>query len=323
MHRACLATADTIGAGAPPAQLATARGPIAFPAYVPVITFGKKYPLDKLIAPYLQRLAPAVMVSAHYARQMTAAERPARPLLVDSGGYAALFAWSRVVEEGALGAVEIAADRPEGTSERIDPQSVLEFQEGLADVAFTLDFPIPPALDRTEAERRQRLTIANALWAIANRRRRDMPLYACVQGWDAASYRACAQAYEHAGFDGVAIGGLVPRAQQPDEVLAIVDAVRAALPALPLHVFGLGRPELVATLYARGVQSVDSSSYVKLAADGRRWDAPDYVLTDASPAERMQLALCNLACATRATLPLSAARLVLGARAGVPQSRTL
>ncbi len=73
----------------PPATLQTAHGVLKFPAYVPVTTFGDRYPLDDLIRPYLPRLAPAIMVSLHYARQMK--ERPTLPMLIDSGGFASLF----------------------------------------------------------------------------------------------------------------------------------------------------------------------------------------------------------------------------------------
>ena len=52
--------------------LATRHGVIRFPAYIPVTTFGKKYPLDELIRPFLPRLAQAAMVSYYYARQMEA-----------------------------------------------------------------------------------------------------------------------------------------------------------------------------------------------------------------------------------------------------------
>lgn len=45
-------------------------------------------------------------------------------------------------------------------------------QEAIADVGFTLDFPIPPELEKQEAIKRQNLTIANAHWALSNRRRR-------------------------------------------------------------------------------------------------------------------------------------------------------
>ncbi len=289
--------------------LKTPNGVIPFPAYIPVTTFGKKYPLDGLIRPYLPRLASAVMVSWHYAQQME--ERPRLPLLVDSGGFAALFEGSRVEEDGGLGVLYV----PKGDSEEvapIHPKGVLDFQEKIADVAFTLDFPIPPKLETKEAKRRHRLTIANALWTIENRRRTEMPLYACLQAWDAASARRAVRAYVGLGFDGVAIGGLVPRAKDRAYIESIIRAVRDVIPDLPLHVFGLGKPDLTDWLFTLGVDSVDSSSYVKMAADGRLWGQPHFKIADPSPTDRMHLALCNLATATKSSLPLSARSIIFG-----------
>lgn len=267
--------------------LKTRRGSIEWPAFLPVTTFGGRYPLDDLVRPFLPRLAPAVMVSAYYARQMADGERPPLPMMVDSGGFAALFDDARVVERRGLGVIE-----REGST--IHPRDVLELQEDLADVAFTLDIPIPPKTAPEEARRRQALTIANARWALENRRRRDLPLYAVVQGWDEASVGRCAEQLAALPFDGLALGGLVPRARDRELVLRWVDRVRAAAPERPLHVLGLGEPELVARLFDRGVQSVDSSSWVKAAARGQRWGscgAAGRPLADG----RLQLALCNLA----------------------------
>lgn len=293
----------------PRSLLHTKHGDIHFPAYIPVTTFGEKYPLDDLIRPYLPRLAPAAMVSFYYARKMNA--RPTFPLFIDSGGFASLFRNSRVLEEDGLGVLEtIIGD----DVEILRPSDVLEFQEQHADVAFTLDFPIPPSMAADEAQRRQRLTIANATWAISNRRRRDMPLYACVQGWSVSSYRKCAIAYSALGFEGIAVGGLIPRAGDVHTLLKIVSAIRKATPTKPIHVFGLGNPSLVEALFQHGVQSVDSSSYVKLAANGRSWANPSIQLADASPIERLHLALCNLAMATNYSLPLSAAHLAFGSQ---------
>jgi tRNA-guanine family transglycosylase len=294
-----------------PRCLITRKGAIAFPAYIPVTTFGQKYPLDNLIRPYLPRLAPAVMVSHYYAKQMTSAQMPNLPMLVDSGGFAALFENAKIVKRDRLGILEIKNAETDEV-EVIHPKAVLEFQEQVADVAFTLDFPIPPKLDKKEAKRRQELTIANALWAINNRRRRDLPLYACVQGWDIKSARACAKAYVGQGFEGVAIGGLVPRSQDLPLVLAIVEAVREEIGDLPLHVFGLGKPELVKELFRVGVDSVDSSSYVKYAADGKLWSNPSLTMLEPTPTDRLHLALHNLATATGATLPLAASEQLLG-----------
>ncbi len=165
--------------------LQTRAGAIHFPAYIPVTTFGNKYPLDNLIRPYLLRLSQAMMVSFHYARQINESVR--LPLLVDSGGFASLFESNSVSAKKGLGVLQTNID---GKKEKIHPTDVLELQERIADVAFTLDFPIPPGTDLKEAQKRQRLTIANAHWALANRRRKDLRLYAVAQAWDAESAAA-------------------------------------------------------------------------------------------------------------------------------------
>ncbi len=127
----------------PGRSLSTARGDISFPAYLPVTTFGKKYPLDDLIRPYLPRLASAVMVSHYYAQQMEPEQRPSLPMWVDSGGFAALFEGSKILKKGDVGLLELTHG---DIVETLHPKDVLAFQETHADVALTLDFPIPPGL---------------------------------------------------------------------------------------------------------------------------------------------------------------------------------
>lgn len=289
-----------------PAQLDTRRGVIRLPAYVPVTTFGGKYPLDDLLRPYLPRLADAVMISYHYARQAREEELPDLPRLVDSGGFASLFERARVVEEGGLGIIEVITD--DGI-DRIHPRDVLDLQERIADIAFPLDFPIPPATQRSLAEKRLSLTLANARWALDNRRRRDLAMFGCVQGWDVASYTACATSLVEMGYEGVAIGGLVPRAGDRPLVTAVVRAVRAVAGDHPVHVFGIGSPDLVALVYEAGADSVDSSAWVKAAADGRLWGSSRAIPADLSVAERLHVALCNLAIVRGRALPLGMSRL--------------
>jgi tRNA-guanine family transglycosylase len=280
-------------------QLHTRRGVINLPAYIPVTTFGKKYPLDELIRPYLPRLAQALMVSYHYARQMK--EKPRLPLMVDSGGFASLFKNANVIKRQGVGVIEIRTD--EGT-DLINPLDVIELQEEIAEVAFTLDFPIPTGLEKRDAKKRLSLTITNAMWALENKRRRDLPLFACVQGWDEASYLDCARAYVDSAFEGIAIGGLIPRMRNETFVLNLVKAIREMHPSKHIHVFGLGQPVLVKKLYEHGVDSVDSSAYVKMAAEGRLWGGGTHRLNTESPTIRLHLAICNLAIATNRTLPL-------------------
>lgn len=269
--------------------LHTPSGDIQLPAYIPVTTFGKKYPLDGLIQPYLPRLAQAVMVSHYYAKQMT--RRPHLPLMVDSGGFAAIFEGSRILKKKGLGILEVnMTDEPE----LLTPWDVLEFQEQHADIAFTLDFPIPDGLKLAEKKRRLELTISNARWALSNRRRNEMKLFACIQGWDLDSFRKCAASYADLDFDGIALGGMVPRAKDRSFIISCVNAVREEIPELPLHVFGLGHPEFIADLFAAGVDSIDSSAYVRAAADGKSWFDPEMPLSDPSPSDRLRLALENL-----------------------------
>jgi len=170
--------------------LKTSKGDIPLPAYVPVTTFGTKYPLDALIQPYLPRLASAVMVSHHYAKQMQTP--PRLPLMIDSGGFASLFEGAKVQEQNGLGCLLIQKDEK---TEQLTPWEVLDFQEQHAEIAFTLDFPIPPGIDRKEARLRQKLSIANAHWALKNRRKKEMLLFAVIQGWDPESIRFCATQY--------------------------------------------------------------------------------------------------------------------------------
>ncbi|CAM3925658.1 hypothetical protein DESA109040_23025 [Deinococcus saxicola] len=129
-----------------------------------------------------------------------------------------------------------------------------------------------------------------------------------VQAWDPVAAAELAREYLEAGFDGVAIGGLVPRLSQVDLVESVVAAVRTAAGPLPLHAFGIGHPDQVARMLRLGVDSVDSSSYVKYAASGQLYSAPHIRHADLTPHERVHLALCNLAAATGKTLPLPTAR---------------
>lgn len=286
-------------------SIRTRDGKIPLPAVIPATTFSA-FPLDDLVRPYLPRLAHAMMVSPHYAKGLDEQHRPPIPLLVDSGGYLSLAEHVRVVSSpesyaSGLGHLEFEDD---GAAKTVRPQYILELQERIASVGFTLDFAIRPGTDGPESHRRLNLTVNNALWAARNRRRKDLILYGSVQGWHRESYRECARAYRDAGFDGLAIGGLAPRARNREEMVGIIRAVREETD-LPLHAFGVGHPDLISLLFAEGVDTVDSSSSLRLAADGRLWTDPALTLKDATPTERLHLALVNLAAATGRALPLS------------------
>lgn len=268
-------------------EVITPHGLVRMPTYMPVTTFGDTYPLDDLIRPYLPRVSDCLMASFHYARPMVV--RPSMPLFVDSGGFAALLPGATIESQSdGTGAIRVQAEEGE---DLLTPALVLAFQERIADFGATLDFPIPPQCDPTEAKRRQDLTIANAKWALGHRQVSTMRLFGCVQGWDCESYVACARQLLDAGFTDLAIGGLVPRLHDRALVQSIVESI-AALGPLLLHAFGVGSPEMARLVVAAGATSVDSSSYVQSSLHGSCWDGTQF--DDPSVFERVRLALRNV-----------------------------
>lgn len=242
-------------------ELKTAHGTITFPTFMPVTTFGDKYPLDKLVQPYLKRLSQCIMVSHYYAQEMK--KRPNMPIFIDSGGFAGLFEGAEILEHEDYASIKTK----EG--DELNPLDVLHFQIKNADIGATLDFIIPPGMEEAECIRRQELTIKNALYAQKHNITGHLVLYASLQCWDEASAHRCARIYADAGFDGIAIGGMVPRAKDVEYMKTVVRAVREEAPDCAIHVFGIGNPAVIPELIACGADSFDSSSYVRNAVDTR------------------------------------------------------
>ena len=101
--------------------LNTPMGDIPLPCFIPVTTFGNRFPLDAMVQPYINRLSPVMMVSHFYAQEM---EYQHLPIFIDSGGFASLFKGSEIyhISNGTHG-----IRTKEGSS--ITPESVLRFQE--------------------------------------------------------------------------------------------------------------------------------------------------------------------------------------------------
>lgn len=240
----------------------TAHGAIDFPTFMPVTTFGDKYPLDRMIQPYLKRTSQCLMVSHYYAQEMKT--RPNMPIFIDSGGFASLFEGSEIIDHGEYASIKTK----EG--DEINPLEVLHFQIMNADIGATLDFIIPPGLPEEECRKRQKLTIKNALYAKKHDIVGNLILYASLQCWDEPSAQEAARIYAKENFKGIAIGGMVPRAKDPEYIKKIVRAVHEQAPDCHIHVFGIGNPELIPELIQAGADSFDSSSYARLSVDTRK-----------------------------------------------------
>ena len=119
------------------------------------------------------------MVSHFYAEKITPQHLP---VFIDSGGFASLFKDSRIFDlaDGTYG-----IQTRDGTL--ITPTSVLNFQEKHADIAATLDFIISPETSVEDGKFIQDRTIANAKWALANRKQKKMKLFASIHAWDGES----------------------------------------------------------------------------------------------------------------------------------------
>jgi tRNA-guanine family transglycosylase len=294
--------------------LDTRLGKIFLPTFLPVTTFGGKYPLDNLIRPYLPRLCQGVLVSHHYASLLDdhPESHPGIPLFIDSGGFALLFDGSKVIKHGGGWCIRT------NTGDLVSPQVVLERQMRHAEIGATLDFPIPPKIDsKRERSKRFEATLSNAEWSLKNSRRNDLLLYASLQCWDVSSAKEAARCYTQMKhydrrFSGIAIGGMVPRLRDTNYVQGIVEAVRSEWSG-PIHVFGVGSPRMVRNCLLWGADSTDSSSFVKYAANGQHLNARRGALkaSGLTPLARMQLALRNLAYLIDPStdlLPLSAAQ---------------
>jgi len=308
-----------------PRVLSTRRGQIQLPTFFPVTTFGNKYPIDRLIRPYLPRLSQSILVSHHYAAHLDdhPDDHPDQPLFIDSGGFALLFAGAKVTKHNNI----FSITTHEG--EQITPDLVLERQMRHAEIGATLDFPIPPGCEsKQERDLRFQATLTNAEWALQNNRRTDLLLYASLQCWDINSAREAACIYtkmkhHDRRFSGIAIGGMVPRLRNPEYVKSIIETVREEWQG-PIHIFGVGSPTMVRNCLEWGADSTDSSSFVQYAANGRHLNprVPATPNDQLTPLDRMHLALRNLAYLLDPTndfLPLSA----IGERLSSPENTTL
>ncbi len=238
-------------------MLKTKRGSIRTPAFIPVHTFGGRFPIDEAIRHFLPRVSQGIMVSRFYAKEMGDFSLP---VFVDSGGFAGAL-WDTKFEMRNGGASIVV------NGEEVTPTSLIEEQEKKADVAFTLDLFIPPGTPIKEARARQAITMQNAIVALEEKRSRKMLLFASMQAWDRTSARSFAKMANEQGFDGIGLGGLVPRLGNMRIVREIVLGAKEGAPDLPIHAFGVGSPSALRLLFSLGVDTADSGSFARYALE--------------------------------------------------------
>ena len=187
------------------------------------------------------------------------------PLFLDSGGFKLLY-------NAGLDLKEF------GIEKETEADDIFALQEDFGgEIIASLDYPLPPGLERSEAEKRMNLSLKNAYRVATLLETRAQPpfLYVCCHGQSQSDI----ESYVKQVFDrllgvlpsfGLAVGSLVPlRGKQDSAVLERICGVQKAIPEserhhTPIHAFGVSG-ELTPILAYMGVDSFDSTSYIQAA----------------------------------------------------------
>ncbi len=262
--------------------LATPRGEIRTPAFMPVGTAGtvKALTVDQVA----QTGADVILGNTYHLMLRPTAERVARlgglhkfmrwekPILTDSGGFQvmSLAKIAKVTEEAVAFQSHL-----DGSRHALSPERSIEIQADLlgSDIVMQLDelVALPATAERTaEAMRR------SARWAerskIAFGERDTQALFGIQQGGtDEALRRESAERLTGIGFDGYAIGGLAV-GEGHSAMVEVLDYAPAMLPAeRPRYLMGVGKPIDIVEAVARGVDMFDCVLPTRSGRHGQAW----------------------------------------------------
>jgi tRNA-guanine family transglycosylase len=296
-----------------PDRLVLRGDSLKLPGFVPAVT--GTGPLDRMIWPHLPRVAPlGVLVSAPSFFMVHHEPAPLpRRLWIDGGSFG-LFSHGGTWTQQVDGTASLLL-RYDDLVVEVTCAGLLALQKRHAAVGFTLDIPIPAGCGAEDAGRRLRASVENAKYAAEHRDGVGFLLYGSLPlGDDREATLAALDDLLALPLDGLALGGVAGRREAWDASLAFVRRVRRRLGRLPLHVFGVGAFDRVREIQEAGADTVDSSSPLRAALDGRLCGSPGLGLEDPSPIERMQLALTNIARLSCAPLGPDLAALLFGGR---------
>jgi queuine tRNA-ribosyltransferase len=258
--------------------LHTAHGDVRTPAFLPVGTKGTVKAVDP---DELRAVGAEIVLANTYHLHF----RPGEELIAELGGLHAFMGWDGPILTDSGGfqvfslrdtLIETDDDGVtfrsvyDGRPERFTPELAARVQELLgSDVAMCLDICPPAGVPRPELEEAVRRT---TLWA---ERQRDLPRapgqlrFAITQGGlDDDLRRRSSEDLVALDFDGYAIGGLsVGEHREP--MFEATTAAAALLPEeKPRHFLGIGDPDGVLEVIARGVDTFDCVLPTRTARTG-------------------------------------------------------
>jgi queuine tRNA-ribosyltransferase len=260
-------TLDARSGRARAGTIATPRGEIRTPAFMPVGTAGTV----KAMLPESVRATGAdiVLGNTYHLMLRPGAERVARlgglhrfmdwprPILTDSGGFQvmSLAGLRKLTEEGVRFKSHI-----DGSMHHLTPERSMEIQRLLgSDIVMCFDECTPWPADEATAAASMRLSMR---WADRSRAafgdRPGHALFGIQQGSVWPELRAeSAEALRALGFDGYAIGGLAVGEGQA-QMFEVLDYAPGLLPEeRPRYLMGVGKPDDIVGAVERGVDMFD------------------------------------------------------------------
>lgn len=258
--------------------LHTAHGDIPTPAFMPVGTKGTVKGVDP---EELRQLGAAIVLANTYHLHF----RPGEDVVEELGGLHTFMGWDGPVltDSGGFQVFSLrdtllaVDDRGvtfrsvyDGAVERLTPALAQRIQARLgSDVAMCLDVCPPAGVERRELEEAVRLT---SIWAREQRALSRAPgqlRFGISQGaTDPELRRRSLEEIAELGFDGNALGGLSVGEARP----VMLDTVAWAAPLLPAdrprYFMGIGDPEGVLEVIARGIDLFDCVLPTRTARTG-------------------------------------------------------
>ena len=264
--------------------LATPRGEIRTPAFMPVGTAGtvKALSVDQVAAAG----ADILLGNTYHLMLRPTAERVARlgglhrfmrwekPILTDSGGFQvmSLAKISKVTDDGVTFQSHL-----DGSRHALSPERSIEIQADLlgADLVMQLDelVGLPAAAERVAEAMRRSAQWAARCKAVFGARERQA-LFGIQQGGiSEALRRESAERLLEIGFDGYAIGGLAVGEGHAGMVDVLDFATPMLPPDRPRYLMGVGKPVDIIEAVTRGVDMFDCVLPTRSGRHGQAWTA--------------------------------------------------
>ncbi len=258
-------------------RLSTAHGDILTPAFMPV---GTRATVKSLTPEELKACGAQIILGNTYHLYLRPGHELIRemgglhdfmgwngPILTDSGGFQvySLAPLRKIDEEGVTFRSHI-----DGSLQRLTPEFTVEIQEALgSDIMMCLDACIPYDAEEKQVVWATDLTTRWARRCAGARRRRDLKLFAIIQGGMNRDFRAkSASELVALDLDGYAIGGL--SVGEPRELmLEMIEATRPLIPErYPAYLMGVGTPEDLVEAVDRGIDMFDCVLPTRNARNG-------------------------------------------------------